>query len=259
MGKTSISWTGTVLHDGTVLSGYSFNPWIGCTKVSQGCAHCYAETQNKRYNWNSAGWGVGKPRKRTSESNWLKPIQWSKEARAAGVTRRIFCASLADVFDGEVPQEWRNDLWSLTCKAVNLEWLLLTKRPENIEKMLPAEWIDNPPDWIRIGVTAEDQPNADLRIPALLKAWRGKNFISYEPAIGPLHMRNHFWPIHWIICGGESGAGCRPFSPEWARSIMNQCKNAQVPFFAKQLGGHSNKRDDLNDFPADLQIREFPI
>lgn len=273
MGKTKISWTATVLPDGTVLPGYSFNPWIGCTKVSQGCKLCYAETQNKRYGWTD-GWGPGAPRKRTSESNWKKPIQWDAQAWEDGIVRRVFCASLADVFDVEVPQEWREDLWTLICSTPNLEWLLLTKRIESARVMLPSLWLVAPPYNVRLGVTAEDQENADKRIPQLLKVWKGKNFISYEPAIGPIDFAKYLWPIKkttwsilelaettaidWIICGGESGSGCRPMDIEWARSVRDQCKNADTAFFMKQLGGFPDKRHEPELWPEDLRIQEFP-
>lgn len=258
--KTGITWC-----DAT------FNPWIGCTKVSQGCKYCYAETQNIRYNWNPAGWGSGSERKRTSPANWKKPFQWARQAIADNVIRRVFCASLADVFDEEVPPDWRTDLWELIrdCAYLEeteihnsgLEWLLLTKRPENIRRMLPDEWLHHPPYWIRLGVTAEDQENADKRIPELLVSWHGKNFISYEPAIGPIGIcfADPFpGDIDWVICGGESGAGCRPMNLNWARYMRDQCQNANIPFFMKQLGGHPNKRHDPAEWPEDLRVQEFP-
>lgn len=251
MGETSaISWT-----DAT------FNPWIGCTKVSQGCKFCYAETQNNRYQWNPAGWGPGAPRKRTSAANWKQPIKWAKEARAEGVVKRVFCASLADVFDVEAPAQWRNDLWVLIseCSAIGgLEWLILTKRPENIKRMMPAHLTENPPDHIRIGVTVEDQTTA-MRMGYLLDGWSGKNFVSYEPAIGPLFLGVFSKSIDWLICGGESGAGCRPFNEQWARDIRDECQSAQVAFFMKQLGGHPDKRHDPEGWPKDLRVREFPV
>lgn len=284
MGKTAISWTATVLSDGTTLPGYSFNPWIGCTKVSQGCAHCYAETQNKRYNWTPDGWGVGAPRKLTSEKNWQKPIAWAKQAKAEGVVRRVFCASLADVFDAEVDWTWRARLWDLieeTAQIGGLEWLLLTKRPENILEMLPKRWLANPPDYIRLGVTVEDQAN-EYRIGELLKVWGGKNFVSVEPMLSPvdLHLMRsdrsihilkpipHFpyvehsgkykCMIHWVIVGGESGAGCRPMELEWARDLLRQCREADIPYFFKQVGGHPDKRHDPAGWPEDLRVQEFP-
>lgn len=261
---------------------HTFNPWIGCTKVSQGCKNCYAETQNKRYNW-TAGWGKGAPRRRTSEANWRKPLEWARAAVRDGVTRRVFCASLADVFDEEVPQEWRADLWNLIRECnysemydvygSGLEWLILTKRPENIARMMPPEWLEYRPNCIRLGVTCEDQENANKRIHQLFRAWKGPNFISYEPALGPVNFREFFVDtpveveekrgfitptIDWIICGGESGPGCRPMDLEWARDVRDHCKAAYVPFFMKQLGGHPKKRHDPAEWPADLRIQEFP-
>jgi protein gp37 len=265
MGETSISWTGTALADGTVLPGYTFNPWIGCTKVSQGCARCYAESQNKHYQWNPAGWGPGAPRKRTSKANWKKPWEWAKQAKADGVTRRVFCASLADVFDHETPREWKIDLFSMIDEINtvhgSLEWLLLTKRPDEMLLDLPVGWMKNAPNCVRIGITAEDQENFDRRYPKLLRAWSGKNFISYEPALGPLEITRVLFTVvkpDWVVCGGESGAGCRPFDLQWARDLRDQCQSDGVKFFMKQLGGYPNKRHDLTEWPEDLRIQEFP-
>jgi len=254
--KTGISWT-----------DHTFNAWIGCAKVSQGCILCYAETQNKRYNWTGGGWGPGAPRQRTSAANWKKPLEWARKARADGVTRRVFCASLADVFDAEVAQEWRIDLWNLienTGYTGGLEWLILTKRPENIKSMLPNHWLNYPPGFVRLGLTGEDHPNFVKRIHELLNVWPGNNFVSYEPAIGPIDLYRaglQVWddPINWLICGGESGAGCRPFDPEWARKVMHQCKADGIPFFMKQLGGHPNKRHDPAEWPEDLRVQEVPV
>jgi protein gp37 len=272
MGKTTaISWC-----------DHTFNPWIGCTKVSPGCANCYAETQNKRYNWNPEGWGPEKPRRRTSDTYWREPIKWAKKAACI---ERVFCSSLADVFDPEVPLEWQMQLFDLInqtgdCESldvcgVGLEWLLLTKRPENIAAMIPDWWLAGPPPYVRIGVTAENQEMADKRIPELLKVWKGKNFVSYEPALGKInflravcgnnicsqsisHQIRQISAIDWVITGGESGAGCRPMDLDWARSARDQCKVAGVPFFFKQVGGFPQKQDDPEAWPADLRIQEFP-
>src|SRR5579871_6812298 len=128
--ETEISWTDS-----------TFNPWIGCTNVSPGCDHCYAEAMAKRYSW--AKWGKH-PRRRTSQGNWRKPLQWNADAnhfgRIHGRRRRVFCASLADVFDNQVPRAWRADLFALIRATPELDWQLLTKRPQNIIKMLPADW-----------------------------------------------------------------------------------------------------------------------
>jgi protein gp37 len=259
---TGIGWT-----------DHTFNPWIGCTKVSQGCKLCYAETQNNRYGWNPEGWGAGKPRKRTSAANWKKPIQWAKQAVKDGVIRRVFCSSLADVMDDEVPGEWTVDLTemieSIGRYIGGLEWLILTKRPENIRNVIPDEWLSDPPDYVRLGVTCEDQANANKRIPQLINAWKGKNFLSVEPMISRISLVGFASPtwgmipesafIHWVICGGESGAGCRPMDIEWARDLRDQCQTAGVPFFFKQLGGFPDKRHDPAGWPEDLRVQEFPL
>jgi len=287
--KTGISWC-----------DHTFNPWIGCTKVSAGCQHCYAEAGNTRFQW-GGGWGRGKPRRRTSVENWRKPIQWARAALRDGVVRRVFCASLADVFDEEAPQEWRQDLWKLiseTAEIGGLEWLLLTKRPENIMDMLPKAWLISPPDHIRIGVTVEDQAAAEERIPLLLQSWGGRNFLSCEPLLGAVDISYYLsgcveqvgdrqyvtremamdacdmtlegslysdeeWepttqPIDWVIVGGESGPGCRPMNLQWARDLRYQCLSERVPFFFKQIGGHPDKFHDPAGWPEDLRIQEVP-
>lgn len=232
---------------------HTFNPWIGCTKVSEGCRNCYAERDNLRFGWVDR-WGKSAPRKLTSDANWKKPLNWAKKAKEEGVIRMVFCASLADVFDAEVDQSWKERLWELIAETSlygSLEWLILTKRPENIDEMLHPAWLDNPPDDIRIGVTAEDQNNTH-RIYELLTAWSGKNFVSYEPALGEIDISYSLngcperdvygeWyqtrhPVDWVIMGGESGPNARPMHPDWARSVRDQCQAAGVPFFFKQWG-----------------------
>ena len=128
---------------------HTFNPWIGCQHVSPGCDHCYAETQNNFRKWNGGTWGPHAPRKRTSEANWRKPLQWARDAANRGKSARVFCASLADVFDNQVAPAWRVDLFELIRETPQLDWLLLTKRPENIRKMLPLDWMDGYPNvWL---------------------------------------------------------------------------------------------------------------
>lgn len=283
MGLSKIEWT-----------DMTFNPWIGCTKVSPGCAHCYAERENYRYKW-TVGWGNGAPRKRTSEANWNKPILWNKDPweecvkcgmrrskKMAGLhdfcprcgceelqpTRaRVFCASLADVFDEEAPNEWRADLWELIEQTPNLDWLLLTKRPENIETMLPERWsnygywklhheIPQKPPLPRniwFGFSAENQLAFDVRAPVMGSFGAGwypsQIFVSAEPLLDYFDMTgwltevdehgedDHYYQpgIDWVICGGESGSNARPMRPDWARSLRDQCLNAEVPFFFKQI------------------------
>jgi len=248
---------------GIAWCDHTFNPWIGCTKVSPGCANCYAESQNNHYKWNPAGWGKGVQRKRTSLSNWKDPFKWDIKAENEGTIKRVFCASLADVFDSEVPPRWRSELFGLISITPHLEWILLTKRPENILGMLPTKWI-RPPANVRIMVTAENQEMADLRIPILLRDWKGKNGVSIEPMLGPIDLNQirvpdiehnlHFSAIQethedcfyssdrlldWVICGGESGAkgvDVRIAEEDNVRAIFMQCRAAGVPFMLKQWG-----------------------
>lgn len=239
MGEASkIEWT-----------DHTFNPWVGCQKVSPGCDHCYAEGWAKRSGL--VQWGPHGERKRTSEANWRKPIKWAKDARNHLPHRqRVFCASLADVFDNRVPTQWRADLFALIEATPGLDWLLLTKRPENIRKMLPDDW-GNGYSNVWLGTTCEDQPHYDRRWPILRSVPARLRFISYEPALGPLTTVTCEGSPDWIICGGESGAGKRPFDPRWARVLSDECGMFGIPFFMKQI-------DKIQAVPADLLIREFP-
>jgi protein gp37 len=240
MGKeTKISWATS-----------TFNPWWGCTEVSTGCDNCYSRELDKRYKIGGAvHWGTGVPRYRTSESNWKQPLSWNKKAAANGKPWRVFCASLADVFDNEVPVEWRRDLFSLIEQTPNLSWLLVTKRIGNVFRMVSEarshDWLSRAN--VRLLITVVNQEEADRDIPKLL-ALPCHNGISYEPALGlvdwaeflPCYCcdggrRDQRW-IDWIIVGGESAQGghqARPFDLAWARSTIAQCRAAGVPVFCK--------------------------
>lgn len=228
---------------------HTFNPWIGCQKVSDGCDHCYAETlMDKRLK--RVHWGPRGARQRTGESNWKQPYNWNRKAEADGVRRKVFCASLADWLDNKVPLEWRNDLCRLISFTPNLDWLLLTKRIENYERLSPWRY-STPPSNVWLGVTAENQEAYDRRWPILSAIPAPVRFISYEPALGPLSIRGHAMKPDWIICGGESGRGFRPMEEEWARSIRDQCERFNIPFFMKQMASKGAP-------PNHLMIREFP-
>ena len=263
--NTLISW-----------ADHTFNPWIGCTKVSPGCAHCYAETWGNRF---GVPWGPGQPRRRTSDANWRLPFRWDKQAAVAGIRPRVFCASLSDWLDDEVPATWLSDLLALTSWTVNLDWLLLTKRPENWQARLKAVYEDNPQsigatvarDWldgekprnILIGWTAEDQPHFDERTPHGFRIPAKTYFVSCEPLLGPIDLclsgiEEPCEDIGWVICGGESGPDFRYMNLVWSRSLLDQCKAACVAFWMKQLGGHPNALHELTDFPEDLRVRELP-
>lgn len=249
---------------------HTFNPWFGCTKVSPACKNCYAEVMTKRTGL--VVWGPQAERRISSNDNWKQPLKWAKAARAAGVRHRVFCASLADVFeDRPEVSDARLRLWNLIEATPELDWLLLTKRPENMDRMLPWRFQPYPNVWL--GTTVEDQQRADERIPHLLRIRAAKRFLSVEPMIGPVGLetcyRDHSESsglcdheetgIDWVICGGESGHGARPLNIKWARSLRDQCKSAGVAFFMKQLSQADTKAyKDFESFPIDLQVREMP-
>lgn len=232
---------------------HTFNPWRGCTKVSDGCKHCYAETLSNRFGGKHGAWGPQGQRVIAAESYWRQPIKWNREAAAAGERRRVFCASLADVFEGPETMpagnrrdvlEARHRLFELIEQTDWLDWLLLTKRPQNIMTMVTAAWrAGYMPSNVWLGTSAEDQQTADERIPHLLQAPATMRFLSCEPLLGEVVL-GHWLPhggwggdaIDWVIVGGESGHRARPMHPDWARSLRDQCQAAGVPFFFKQWG-----------------------
>lgn len=228
---------------------HTFNPWIGCTKVSPGCDNCYAARQDGFRKWTPAGWGPGQPRKRTK--TWGAPVKWNAAHEAFyaqhGRRQRVFCASLADVFDNEVEREWRDDLATLILNTPNLDWLLLTKRIGNAGGMLGEMFLDGPPDNLWLGATIVNQEEVDRDIPKLLATPAAVRFLSMEPLLGPVDLPQaksfglhgfgqHAPGVDWVICGGESGPNARPMHPDWARSLRDQCAAAGVPFHFKQWG-----------------------
>jgi len=248
MGKTSIEW-----------AHYTFNPWRGCTKVSDGCKFCYADRDSKRNPKVLGIWGPNGTRAIGADAYMRLPFKWNDEAKAAGERRRVFCASLADFFEGpeSMPaeadgpvtmQRWRT--FDIIPETPWLDWLLVTKRPENIRRMWPLSYLLKglPNVWLLTSV--EDQETADRRIPELLKCRDLSPVLglSMEPLLGAIHLDHHGVPawwqgqlnpisqLDWIIAGGESGAKSRPMHPDWARSVRDQCQAAGVPFFFKQWG-----------------------
>lgn len=246
--KTNIEWCDS-----------TWNPWEGCQKVGPGCDHCYAETRNARFGGGQAiNWGPGAPRRRTSTANWRKPLKWEAQhqefAAQHGRRQRVFCASLADVFDNAVPDTWRMELFSLIGDTPNLDWLILTKRIGNVRNYLRRDGqafdlISSGRVWL--GATMVNQHEYNRDIEKLIDLPARVTFISMEPLLGPIaidpsHFQRHpdrqkgtEWDhvgINWVIAGGESGAGARPMSPEWPRSLRDQCARAGVPFLFKQWG-----------------------
>ncbi len=329
---------------------HTMNPWRGCSRASAGCDNCYAETMSKRNPGTLGVWGPNGTRVVASESQWKLPHKWNREAEAAGERRRVFCASLADVFedwDGPVVdsrgvklwQTWdsgrviaadvrpavrssplrmhdvRQRLFSVIDETPWLDWLLLTKRPENILRMVPLFDAEDPAEWwpnVWIGTSVENQEQANARIPELLQVPAAVRFLSMEPLLGPVDLTNvddstseGVWLdclggvfsrdrknsrettpdgitgdriINWVIVGGESGPGARPCDLEWIRSIRDQCKEAGVPVFIKQIGAitvdsrfaesdgtpafiggiKDKKGGDPSEWPEDLRVRELP-
>ena len=243
------------MSDGTKIewTDHTFNPWMGCAKVSPGCKHCYAETLMDT-RWGKVEWGVNGTRVRTSEANWKKPLAWNRRAEREGRRFRVFCASLADVFeDRRDLVDWRTDLFALIEATPNLDWQLLTKRPENVLWMAPMHWRRDFPPNVWIGTSVEDQERAGERIPHLLKIPAKVRFLSCEPLLGPVdYGRSSAWDvfewylggIDWVIVGGESGPGARPCNVEWVRSIVRECKATDTPAFVKQLGANVRDRND---------------
>lgn len=269
---------------------HTFNPWIGCTKVSQGCKNCYAE-RLMDHRWGKITWGPQGKRVRTAKAYWKQPLKWNEtwyvqcdvcglrqvfeeHGFCAGchhpmvavmkkVRPRVFCGSLCDVFEEKRNQmdemdQWRSDLFELIEQTPNLDWLLLTKRPEHVEWMLEValfnrgidlqagEWLKSHPN-VWIGTSVENQEMADARIPALVRIPAKIHFVSVEPMLEKIDLqlegRNYGmdYPgysefVHWVICGGESGPCARPLHPAWVKSIRDQCQEAGVPFFFKQWG-----------------------
>lgn len=220
----------------------------------------------------TVAWGPGHPRKRTSDANWKLPERWNREKwvqcscgwRGAGIEggdgcgacgkhatttptrRRVFCASLADVFDNEVDPAWRADLFSLIEKTPNLDWLLLTKRIGNVAAMmrevashlfwiehLDAAWL---PENVWLGVTLPNRPEMLRDAQKLAAIPASVHFWSVEPMLGDLGDVPHGWLPEWVICGGESGPRARQLDRDWVRSLREQCVAAGVAFHFKQWG-----------------------
>lgn len=247
MENSNIAWT-----------DHTFNPWIGCTKVSPLCDNCYAEEQNLRFGHDN--WGAGKERRRTK--TWGNPIKWDAAAEKEGKPAKVFMASMADFFDNEVNPEWRDDAWNIVRDCINLDWIILTKRLPNVPKMLPPDW---GPAYRHVTLCASmgNQDEIDRDYSRLLALKESHGFarvgISAEPLLEEVSLHKVMFSglLDWLIVGGESGPNRRPFEIKWAEKLARECDVYNVPFFFKQDGAlHSGEQGRA---PAELWNRkEFP-
>jgi len=251
MGKTSIEWTDA-----------SWNPIVGCTEVSPGCANCYAarlaatrlrhvseyetlaesisDSPNERKNPRWTGEVRFLPERLEEPLHWRKP-------------RKIFVCDMGDLFHEKVTDQWLFAVFGVMGGASQHTFQVLTKRPERMQRFLNMPIIKEkflrafsrwPLPNVWLGVSVENQHFADERIPLLLQTPAAVRWISCEPLLGPVDLRapTEFvrpWldkGIDWVVCGGESGPNARPMHPDWARSLRDQCQAAGVPFFFKQWG-----------------------
>lgn len=218
---------------------HTWNPWIGCAKVSPACDHCYAEDMMAN-RYGRVRWGAGENRARTSASNWREPRRWDCQAREAGRIATVFTLSLGDIWDNEVEPLWRRAAFEMMEQTPNLLYLLLSKRIGNAERMCdPLRGNPLLPSNAALGATMVNQEEWDRDMPKLRQAGRVLGarftFASIEPMLGPIDMRGDL--PDWVIVGGESGSQARPMHPAWARAIRDQCAAAGVPFLFKQWGG----------------------
>jgi len=231
---TKIEWTH---REGT--TGVTWNPIAGCTKISEGCAHCYAERMATRLK-GRFGYPEDEPFRVTLHPDRLsEPRKWRKP-------RTVFVCSMGDLFHEVVPGTFIHHIWIQMALCRDHTFLVLTKRPERMAELVPAlnNYEHGTPNNVWLGVTAENQQRANERIPLLLQTPAAVRFVSIEPMLGPVDLRwylgtgemlsSHY--LDWVIVGGESGPGARPMHPDWARGVRDQCAAAGVPFFFKQWG-----------------------
>lgn len=238
---------------------HTANLWHGCTKVHEGCDNCYAETLAKR--WGNDIWGNDKPRKEI-KGVWNELLKMQKLAKQAGEIHRVFVGSMMDIFEKPMMMqservyklntgEIREKFFEQINKGLypNLMFLLLTKRPSNINKYIPESWKQTPPENVMFGTSPVNQQTFDTLVRHLQEV-NGKRFLSVEPQLYKITLGN-LVGIDWIIQGGESGHHKRPFNLEWARSMRDECQALGVPYFFKQI-------DKIQQIPDDLLIRNFP-
>lgn len=250
-------------NSGIEWTDHTFNPWWGCSKVTIGCDHCYAESESKRRGKNV--WGNDVPRTFVNSAfGNLDKFQWIAECAREYAT--VFCGSMHDIFEKPMPLNyWSGKKHPMNTGEVrdvffqnisiglypNLKFLLLTKRPSNINKYIPESWRTNPPDNVMYGTSPVDQKTFDTLVSQLMEV-NGQRFLSVEPQLKSIQLPFiTTQDIGWVIQGGESGPNKRPFNLEWARSMRDQCLEMGIPYFFKQI-------DKVQEIPSDLMIRQFP-
>lgn len=263
---------------GIAWCNHTHNMWWGCVKVSEACRDCYALAWDKRIGGNH--WGPTARRRFFGEKHHAAPLKWNRAASKAGKRARVFCSSMADVFeqlppghpDDAMMYRERARLFEIIANTPWLDWLLLTKRPENIQRMVPERWTKFPPLNVWLGTTVESQEVAAERLKHLLSIPAAVHFVSAEPLLSRLDLRAFMWPTHWhwdgrfrtpedaraagafaerkpqllvgagvpfvdwVIVGGESGPNARPFDLGWASDLQQQCIESRTAFFMKQVG-----------------------
>lgn len=289
---------------------FTFNTWRGCHKRSPGCQHCYAETLAKRAPKTLGTWGPNQPRVLAAKAMLASPHGWNrftmmecplcsrahpcktgetpKECEsgcegsrfrdlAAGfwIARRprVFSASMSDIGDEKVPDEWRNLLFNIVEQTPRLDWMLLTKEPENLHRylidlarrkqMTPKAMLASPLRHVWIGVSAENQEMWDRRVKALASIPASIRFVSCEPLLGPINtieLGLLSTAPNWIITGGESGRGARPCEEAWQHQIALNSKGWGAWVYQKQLGSHG-RNPELNDLKGEkaLSWKKPPI
>lgn len=279
---TGIQWTDS-----------TWNAWWGCQRVGPGCDHCYAEALDKRTG--GAHWGAKADRRRTSETNWNEPLRWQKKAdafeAATGHRRRVFCGSMMDIMDNAVPLDWSHEAFLRIEMCDRLDWQLLTKRVGNVEDRVPNAWkLGSWPAHVGLMITVVTQQEVDRDVPKLVDLkrrfgipWVG---LSVEPLLERVDLREWLvgheeagmvgncvgWrpPVDWVIVGGESGNGARPFDTSWAEDIVAQAKGGDAQVFVKQMGANvlkngvacpktDKKGSNMAEWPAAIRVREMPV
>jgi protein gp37 len=245
---------------------HTFNPWWGCTKVSPACDHCYAEAWAKRTGFKI--WGKDEPRRFFGVDHWQELLRWNRDAEKADERRRVFCGSMCDVLeDRDDVRFCREALWGLVDQTPWLDWLLLTKRPQNFSRFLPPLWLKDPRPNVWLMTTVE---SADYiwRIVEILKVPAVVHGISYEPALGPVDWERWLGDtqpgeaglhrgVKWLIAGTESGASARTADLQWFRDARDKCREAGAAFFMKQIT-EKGQKIPFEHWPRDLRVRELP-